>query len=107
LRTLRQQFETQVRAMGSLVLKHFPQGTRISEPKGGFVLWVELPGDIDTAALFNKAIARKVAYMPGSVFSASGLYKNCIRLNCGHPVTDDTAVAIAKLGALFDASLVA
>jgi DNA-binding transcriptional MocR family regulator len=107
LRTLRQQFETQVRAMGSLVLKHFPQGTRISEPKGGFVLWVELPGDIDTAALFNKAIARKVAYMPGSVFSASGLYKNCLRLNCGHPVTDDTAVAIAKLGALFDASLVA
>jgi len=107
LRTLRQQFETQVRAMGSLVLKHFPQGTRISEPKGGFVLWVELPGDVDTAALFNKAIARKVAYMPGSVFSASGLYKNCLRLNCGHPVTDDTAVAIAKLGALFDASLVA
>jgi len=101
LRTLRQQFETQVRAMRNLVIKHFPQGTRISEPKGGFVLWVELPSKVDTARLFNTAIAVNVAYMPGSIFSASGLYKNCLRLNCGHPVNEDTAVAIAKLGQLF------
>lgn len=102
LRSLRAQLESQVRAMRALVLKHFPEGTRISEPKGGFVLWVELPHNIDTGHLFNKAIAAKVAYMPGSIFSASGLYKNCLRLNCGHPVNEDTAVAIAKLGQLFE-----
>ncbi|HEX4843914.1 MAG TPA: PLP-dependent aminotransferase family protein [Limnobacter sp.] len=103
LRSLRQQFETQVRAMSALILKHFPEGTRVSEPKGGFVLWVELPKHIDTGALFQKAIAKKTAFMPGHVFSASGLYKHCLRINCGHPVDEDTAVAVAKLASLFAA----
>ncbi|WP_370261641.1 PLP-dependent aminotransferase family protein [Limnobacter sp.] len=99
--TLRQHFETQVMAMSALVLKHFPEGTRVSQPKGGFVLWVELPAHNDTAHVFQKAILKKTAFMPGHVFSASGLYKNCLRINCGHPVNEDTAVAVARLGGLF------
>ena len=53
------------------------------------MLWVELPDDIDTTALHTRAIA----FVPGELFSASGMYRNCLRLNCGNPMTKETRVA--------------
>lgn len=61
----------------------FPEGTRITSPKGGFVLWVELPKKYDAVSLYRKAMEKKIAITPGILFSAQGQYKNHIRLSCG------------------------
>jgi DNA-binding transcriptional MocR family regulator len=45
----------------------------LSEPQGGFVLWVQMPPQVDALALHGKAIAGGVAFMPGQLFSASGV----------------------------------
>ena len=50
-------------------------------PEGGLFLWLTLPPRVDTAALFEAALARGVAYIPGIHFSAEGRYANCLRLN--------------------------
>jgi DNA-binding transcriptional MocR family regulator len=42
-----------------------------------------------------------VDYVPGTLFSTSGRYRNCLRLNCGYPMTADTQTALRRLGALF------
>ena len=100
VRGLRRTYERQVDAMRAAVARHFPAATRITEPQGGFVLWVELPEDVDTSALYDRAIAAGVAYVPGELFSASGMYRNCLRINCGNPHTPDIEDAVRRLGGL-------
>lgn len=104
IRTLKRQFETQVNMMSALIYKHFPEGTRISKPQGGFVIWVELPRQFRTDKLFKKAINLGTSFMPGCYFSASGLYANFMRINCGNPVTSDIEIAVKKLGQLLHES---
>lgn len=71
-----------VARMTDRVTQLFPPQTRVSRPCGGFVLWVELPGQIDTLALSERALEAGVSFAPGALFSASGKFGNCLRLNC-------------------------
>jgi DNA-binding transcriptional MocR family regulator len=66
---------------------------------------VELPAGIDTLALHEEAARLCVDYVPGALFSASGRYANCLRLNAGYPVTTATGTAIRRLGQLFSSRL--
>lgn len=100
VRALRRQFQGQVEQTMAAVARHFPAGTRVARPRGGFVLWIELPANIDTAALWRRAIAENIAFVPGDLFSPSGLYRNCLRLNCGNPWNDSVAAAVRRLGEL-------
>lgn len=104
LRGLRREYRQQLSAMQVAVGRYFPAGTRISRPKAGFVLWIELPEHIDTLALYESAIERQVAYVPGPLFSPSGMYRNCLRLNCGNPHTAQIDEAIRRLGEIFGGS---
>jgi DNA-binding transcriptional MocR family regulator len=103
LHGLRRSYERQVDAMRAAVTRHFPVATRITEPQGGFVLWVELPEEVDTTALHDRAIAAGVSYVPGELFSPSGMYRNCLRLNCGNPHTPEIEDAVRRLGELISA----
>lgn len=101
LRTLRRSYERQVEAMRLAVSRYFPMATRIAQPQGGYVLWIELPEGIDTTSLHERAIAENLAYVPGELFSASGMYRNCLRLNCGNPHTPEIEDAVRRLGIIF------
>lgn len=61
--------------------EHLGDLARWSRPEGGIFVWVVLPEHVDTGEMFNEAIKRRVAYIPGSVFSAGGGYQNTMRLN--------------------------
>ncbi|PKO32209.1 MAG: PLP-dependent aminotransferase family protein [Betaproteobacteria bacterium HGW-Betaproteobacteria-7] len=104
LRGLRRIYEQQVAAMQASVSRHFPAATRISQPQGGYVLWVELPEHVDTSQIYERAIAENLAYVPGELFSASGMYRNCLRLNCGNPHTPEIDDAVRRLGRIIDAA---
>jgi DNA-binding transcriptional MocR family regulator len=97
---LRRAYAAQVGRMAAAVCEYFPAGTRITQPAGGFVIWLELPGKADTLALFDKAIAVGVNFAPGPLFSASGRYRNCLRLNCGRIWSPAIERALQQLGAL-------
>ncbi len=68
-------------AMYAAAQKYFPKGTRLVRPEGGMFLWAELPEGIDATALFEEAVRRKVAYVPGTHFYAHGGHDNTLRLN--------------------------
>ena len=104
LRGLRRNYETQVERMRQALTRHFPAETRMTQPQGGYVLWVELPEDVDTTALHEMAVARGLAFVPGELFSASGMYRNCLRLNCGNPHTPEIDDAVRRLGQLIAAA---
>lgn len=101
LRKLQQVFAAQVEQVSEAVQAHFPQGTRLSRPQGGFVLWVELPAGVDTLVLHEAANRKGADFVPGVLFSVSGRYNNFLRLSCGHSFTPRAAAAIRALGELF------
>jgi len=78
----------------------FPEGTRITDPSGGFLLWVELPKKYDAVTLYRKAMDKKIAITPGILFSAQGQYKNHIRLSCGSVDIEQARKAINTLAKL-------
>ena len=86
--------------MTDAVTTHFPEGTRVTRPLGGFVVWVQLPTDIDTMELYPDAVAQGFSFAPGRLFSATDRYRNCLRLSCGHPWTPQREHAVVKLGQL-------
>ena len=47
--------------------RHFPAETRMTQPQGGFVLWLELPWDIDATALREKRWRRGTPFVPGGL----------------------------------------
>ncbi len=100
LRRLRGQYANQVERMMRAVARYFPAGTRMSRPQGAFVLWVELPDEIDTMKLYGLALAEGVSFVPGELFSPSGMYRNCLRLNCGNPWSAAIEAGIRRLGHL-------
>lgn len=100
LRGLRESLARQVQQYSQAVSRHFPQGTKISRPLGGYVLWVELPESVDALKLYRMAVGQKVSIIPGVIFSASGRFGNHIRLSCGHPFTDAMERAVVTLGKL-------
>jgi DNA-binding transcriptional MocR family regulator len=41
--------------MLAAIARHFPAQTRVSQPSGGYFLWLELPEQMDALKLFHMA----------------------------------------------------
>lgn len=97
---LRQTLATQIESVRQAIAKYFPEGTRISRPAGGYMLWIELPTKIDALELYRAALAHNISILPGKAFTATNRFKNHIRLNCGHAWTETHDRALLTLGRL-------
>lgn len=100
VRKMRRAMPQRIARMADAVSKYFPAECSVSSPQGGFVLWVQMPDGVDAMALHARAIAQKVAFMPGPLFSASGKFGSCLRLNCGNVWSPEVEDAVRRLGAL-------
>lgn len=99
-RKMRRVLVQRIARMSDAVSASFPAECSVSEPQGGFVLWVQMPAQIDALALHQSALERGITFMPGQLFSASGKYTNYLRLNCGNAWSGEVERAVARLGAL-------
>jgi len=102
LKRLRATLAAQMEAVRQAIAKYFPDGTRISRPAGGYMLWVQLPPEIDALKLYKDALAEHISILPGTIFSATGRFKNCIRINCGHAWSETHDRALLTLSRLCD-----
>ena len=100
LRRLRTQLNQQVRTFREEIAASFPAGTAVSDPRGGFLLWVTLPREVDAMQLQAAAAKRGIIIAPGPVFAAGQRYKHHLRLNCGFPWSDRIAGAVRTVGEL-------
>ena len=105
LRRIRRVFASNMEQMLRTIQDSFPQGTRASQPAGGFVLWVELPRSIRTGELFRAALDNGICFAPGPVFSTTGRYSHCMRISCGHNWHPRIEKGLRTLGALASAAL--
>lgn len=98
LKSFRIQIQQNISLAQQLVQETFPKGTKISNPGGGLVLWIELPEDKDSILIQQVAMENNIGIAPGPIFSNRGLYKNYIRLNCGNYWDIQTQNALKRLG---------
>jgi DNA-binding transcriptional MocR family regulator len=100
LRGFRQRLTEALAAMTHAVTTHFPAGSRLTQPQGGYMLWVEMPKSIDALRLHQLALAEGISIAPGPLFSVKRKYKNFVRLNYGHFDVKSTLDAVRTLGRL-------
>jgi DNA-binding transcriptional MocR family regulator len=105
LRQLRRTFELQVDRMTQAIYDYFPAETKLTRPKGGFILWLELPEQFDSLVLYEEALAHNIQIAPGVIFSPGGNYRNCLRLSCGLPWSIEIDRAMQTLGLLCQGQL--
>jgi DNA-binding transcriptional MocR family regulator len=98
LRKLRYALEEQQSAMLAAIARYFPAQTRVSQPAGGYFLWLELPPQMDSLKLFQMALAQGISIAPGPIFSPTQRFRNCIRLNYGSPWDETAEKAMETLG---------
>ncbi|WP_109512216.1 PLP-dependent aminotransferase family protein [Pseudomonas ovata] len=98
LRRMRSQYQRGRDQMIDWVMRYFPEGTRASRPQGGFMLWVELDENFDTLRLNRALLEHKVQVAVGSIFSASGKYRNCLRMNYSGRPTPEIEAAVRTVG---------
>jgi DNA-binding transcriptional MocR family regulator len=85
LKQLRVALWRSVDAARDEVLRTFPAGTRVNQPEGGFVLWIQLPESYNGLEVQRRAAAARIHILAGEWFSPSRQYRNYIRISCGHP----------------------
>ncbi|WP_020394531.1 PLP-dependent aminotransferase family protein [Thiolinea disciformis] len=98
LRKMRQQYQAGRDTAIALIREHFPAGTRVSFPLGGYMLWIELPEACDVLDLAKQLLLHKIQIAPGVIFSASGKYRHCLRMNVSHGHEPAIQAAIVQVG---------
>jgi DNA-binding transcriptional MocR family regulator len=100
LRRLRAELAANVGRFHEEIANHWPKGTCVSRPRGGVVLWVRLPSGHDAHLLFERALEKGIGIIPGTLFSASGAYRDSVRLSCAVAWDARAQNALVELGRL-------
>lgn len=101
LRRIRRMYARYMSSMLQAVRRHFPAGTRVTRPRGGFVLWAQLPETVDSLELYKQALQAGIAITPGYIFSTTPQYRHFIRLNTAN-WSPTAAQAVERLGRMID-----
>jgi DNA-binding transcriptional MocR family regulator len=100
MRNLRKALYTQCLRYTQAIATWFPADTKISRPKGGYVLWIELDKSINAFDLYKAAMEHNISIAPGQTFSVDGRYTNFIRISFGIPYDEVIARSFKTLGEL-------
>src|SRR5262249_13555746 len=100
LRRLRGFVRDNARRMMQCIGESFPADCRVTQPTGGFVLWIELPRKVDAIELFRRAQTKNIIIAPGPLFTMSNRYNNFIRLSYSEAWSPALEDAIAIVGQL-------
>jgi 2-aminoadipate transaminase len=95
---IRQAYGRQREAMVSAIREHFPKETQYTQPEGGMFLWITLPEGLSAMAVFNEAVKRKVAFVPGDPFYVNKTEVNTLRLNFSSVDEETIRIGIERLG---------
>lgn len=74
-------YKEQAFSMVDAMQEYFPQEIKFTIPKGGMFTWVTLKEGTDVLKLFDRAIDKKVAFVPGHPFYVKPDNVNTLRLN--------------------------
>lgn len=100
LRKLRKLCAEQLNRVTDGLARYFPEGTRWTQPQGGYLSWVELPVGADSTRILQKSVQEDITFAPGPLFSAGNDYQNYLRISCGEAWTPELDGKLRRLGEL-------
>jgi len=93
--------DTMLTALADLM----PEGTTWTKPGGGLFVWATLPEGLDSKAMVPRAIAARVAYVPGTGFYADGNGRQHMRLNFSYPTPERIREGVRRLAGVVEQDL--
>lgn len=97
LKDARKYYALKCQVMLEALKKYMPQDVSWTTPTGGMFIWVTLSKNIDTKKLYQKAIEKGVAFVPGYIFHPQGGKSFCLRLSFALPTTEQINTGIRIL----------
>lgn len=93
-------YKEQATCMINAMEKYFPSYVSFTKPEGGMFMWATLTNNESSLDVFNKAMEKKVAFVPGDPFYVDVKNSNTFRLN--YTNSDDTTIeeGIKRLGSV-------
>lgn len=81
-----------------VITRSFPGGTRIADPLGGYMLWLQLPDSADLAQVKIRAREKGVVFCGGDVFFPAQAPGKFMRLNCAKASESELVRGLEILG---------
>jgi 2-aminoadipate transaminase len=100
---LRSHYQAKRTVMERALSTHLGGKARWNSPRGGFFLWIQVPG-ADDRELFDRAIQQKVSFVPGSAFFVDGGGHEFARLAFSGISHEQIEQGIARLAAATEAA---
>lgn len=100
LRRLRRLLAQRQSAMHQAIAQHFPPTVKVSQPDGGYFLWLELEATQSSMDLYQRALAEGISIAPGRMFTTGDRFNHCFRLNASFEWSDRLETAIKTLARL-------
>ena len=69
IRQMRQNYQRNMALYTCWIWEYFPCEICITRPKGGFLLWIELPEQVDMVCVARQLCRMKIQVAAGSIFS--------------------------------------
>jgi len=98
LDNLRRELRSRHEALQRACKQHLPAACEVTDPDGGFVAWLELPGAGQGEQLANLAAERGVRLVPGSAFDLDGAASRGARLSLTRSSVDQIERGVRVLG---------
>ncbi len=95
---IRENYGHQARVMVDALERHMPEEVRFTRPEGGMFCWAEMPEGASAMDLLERAVERKVAFVPGRAFYTDGTGGNTMRLNFSNSDEERIEEGMARLG---------
>jgi len=100
IKTFREVYRERRDALLSALTDMMPAGTRWTRPEGGFYVWLTLPEGLHSKEMLPRAIAARVAYVPGTGFYADGSGGSHLRLSYCFPPPERIHEGVRRLAAV-------
>ncbi|WP_116026608.1 PLP-dependent aminotransferase family protein [Thermomonospora umbrina] len=102
IKSFREMYRDRRDTMLDALAATMPEGTSWTRPAGGFFVWLTLPEGLDSKAMAPRAIANRVAYVPGTGFYAGGHGRRHMRLSYCYPEPDRIREGVRRLATVIE-----
>jgi len=81
LEFLRHEYEERKNILQISLKKYMPKEITWNEPKGGFYIWLDLPGHINSTEIFKESVKKGVVFVTGRTFDPESIKDDRLRLS--------------------------